>query len=1166
MRFARSSTSSYPKRNRKPTGVDFARLRLNGFKSFAEPSELFIEPGLTGIVGPNGCGKSNLIDGLRWVMGESSARQMRGREMDDVIFGGSANRAPRNMAEITLILQNVSRTRPVISDQDGLIALSRRLERNQGSVYSINGREVRARDVHLLFADEATGSRGTTLVSQGGVGSVIAAKPAQRRTILEDAAGISGLHSRRHEAELKLTAAETNLSRLMDILVTLDTQHQGFLRQARQATRYRRLGERIRRSTALLLYCRWRAAADALASAEAELEAANEVVDARTREAKEIAARQAQAAAVLPRMRAAESAAAAEVHRIELKRVAREAEARRLDESCRELTVFAAQIDGDISNERMLAEHAGKAVTRLEAERAKLGAEQEKAETAAEESAAECAAISESVTELAEWISAITAKLSGDDAKRSALVRQVDDLGKRIESLRQRATEIGAKKSEAAEVLSRRDVGHIVTGAARARVEAAARVKNALEERLAGEAAEVETRKSLQAAETDCARLEAEVTALRALLAESDSQGMAEQLKIAPGFETALAVALGDDLLASLDADQDVHWRDLGPLPGDPPALPGSVKALTTQVEAPEALARCLSQVGLVEGGEGPRLQDALGLGQRLVSKDGGLWRWDGFSVAPGTPTPAARRLRERNRLTAAMGDFEEAEARRQDARTAHGAAVEALRGAQGAEARVGEDMRQADDALHAARDAQARAATVAARTAGARARLDEAEKRIVADLAEAEARHTEVSETLQALGPDAADRGLNERLSTELTERRASFNARQGDLERLRQETASRRERIAVVDGDLRSSRERVAGAKDRLAAVAGRRAEITARIEEIKKRPAQLDEEMRAIVDELATAQVARQRAAQTIAEGETCLRERDLELRRAEETLAESREERVRCQGAREKASAACDEVARAVAERLEVTPEALAVLAEVEEHKQLPESHIVEARLARLVKERDGMGAVNLRAETEAGDLGRKLDAMRANRADLEAAISRLRTGIVSLNREGRERLLAAFDVINQHFGKLFARLFRGGQAHLSLVDSDDPFEAGLEIMASPPGKRLQVLSLLSGGEQALTALALIMAVFLTNPAPICVLDEVDAPLDDHNVARFCDVLEEITQGSATRFLVITHHRMTMARMHRLFGVTMLERGISKLVSVDLKHADQMRAAG
>jgi chromosome segregation protein len=384
----------------------------------------------------------------------------------------------------------------------------------------------------------------------------------------------------------------------------------------------------------------------------------------------------------------------------------------------------------------------------------------------------------------------------------------------------------------------------------------------------------------------------------------------------------------------------------------------------------------------------------------------------------------------------------------------------------------------------------------------------------------------------------------------------------RQTALDGLLREAAARRRRLQAIAGEMDSWRTRRDAAGRQIEVFRSRQDATETENRRLSVLPGEITGKRQALLNEIETVEQRRRTAADRLAAAETRLADADRTVKAAEAALLEARENRVRAEGTVEQAEQANDDVAERIAERLDVPPAQLADVAGIKADDALPELEAEERRLERLRREREVMGPVNLRADQEAAELTEQMQSLDDQRRDLTEAIGKLRRGIAELDREGRERLLASFADVDRHFRELFMRLFGGGRAHLTLTDSDDPLEAGLEIMASPPGKRLQVLSLLSGGEQALTALALIFAVFLTNPAPICVLDEVDAPLDDANVDRFCGLLTEMAEGG-TRFLVITHHRMTMARMDRLFGVTMAERGVSQLVSVDLQRAEELR---
>jgi chromosome segregation protein len=1145
--------------------VNFSKLRLSGFKSFVDQTDLVIEPGLTGIVGPNGCGKSNLVEALRWVMGENSAKRMRGGEMDDVIFGGTTTRPARNVAEVALHLDNIRRQAPTHYNEYDEIEVARRIERGEGSGYRINGREVRARDVQLLFADVASGAHSVALVSQGRIGAIINAKPIERRGLLEEAAGISGLHSRRHEAELRLKAAETNLTRLDDVLAAMQAQLDGLKKQARQAQRYRRLSDHIRRAEAVLLHLQWEAANAAFAASTEALNAAERVVADRTAEALAADREREAAAAALPALRQAEAAAAAELQRLTLARQALDEEERRVVGAREAAGLRLAQLGADLAREDELAADAAA----LLAAQAQEQAAQHAAARALAAALAEVATLEGELTRLTEQVAA-------DEARRVALKRQAEEAAERRARLAQRADEIARQRAE----LESQAISAAVTAEAEAALQAAnAEVErhraaaDAAEQRLREtQAAEQRAREPLQAAESRRAKLRAEAQALTELMAAASDRRwtpVLDSVQVEPGYEAALGAALGDDLTAPLDAEAPAHWRAL-PAYAYALALPGGVRPLAEFVTAPAALQRRLAQIGIAaDAASAERLQRALVPGQRLVTRDGGLWRWDGFRRAAGTPTAAGQRLRQRNRLVEL---------------------AELLRAIESEVARLGDELREAQDAArHAAeseraerqamRDAlsalghaQERDATLrrqAAATASRLGGLTEAAERLALDQAETEEQARDAADGLAALPDPALGREAITALRARLAERRAAQVACQGEHDRLLREARQRGERLAGIASEEAGWRQRAEAAARQRSTLEARRQEIAAEIERLDRRPAEIAQQRDALAETIAQSSARRSAAGDALAEGETRLNGAESAAKTADAALAAAREERVRTEAVREQADQGRRAVVHRIAERLDCGPDAILATAEIEEGEALPSIGDAEARLHRLTRERDGMGPVNLIAEAEATEIEEKLAVLTRERDDLIAAIARLREGIAALNREGRERLTAAFELVNGHFTKLFARLFGGGRAHLTLDKAEDgdetrdPLEAGLEIMASPPGKKLQVMSLLSGGEQALTALALLFAVFLTNPAPICVLDEVDAPLDDANVDRFCNLVEEIAESAETRFLIITHHRLTMARMDRLFGVTMAERGVSQLVSVDLQRAQELR---
>lgn len=1153
--------------------LQFTRLRLFGFKSFVDSTDVPVEPGLTGIVGPNGCGKSNLVEALRWVMGETSAKQMRGGEMDDVIFGGTSQRPARSLAEVGVLLDNTARVAPAQFNGEDELEVVRRIERGSGSAYKVNGREVRARDVQLLFADAGIGARSSAIVSQGRIGAIIAAKPAERRMLLENAAGIAGLHARRREAEQRLRAAESNLERLEDVLATLEEQFQGLKRQARQASRYRSISERIRAAEELVLHRQWLEALEALEAARGRSQASEAQVQELTGAASAAATAQTEAAAVLPALRQAEAEAAAKLQRLHVAREQLAAEEERAGQARQDLERRLRQADSDAAREAERRQDAVAALDRLREERGELEAAQAGEEEAQAEARARLEELEETAAALEAELGDLTASIAAAETERQQLTRRVAEAESRARRLSERAAEVAEQRRRAeADAVPEEEVAEAEARveAARERAEAAHADTAAAEEgRHRAQAARDAARDAVQREAAARARLRAEESALAELLAEANDGEHApvlDAVKAAPGYEVALAAALGDDLSAPLavaeEAEQPaVHWRTLPPLPAPPP-LPAGTRPLADVVEAPPALARRLAQVAVIEDAErGAAMRHDLAPGQRLVTPDGDVWRWDGFTVTAGAPSAAATRLRQRNRLEALREEIAAAEAAVAAAEEGLAAAEEAVARAAEAESAAREAARAAEHKVSVARDAHALLAQRAAAAASRLATLAETAEGLEADRAQAEAELVEAREALAALDDDAQARARLADLRAALAERRAAAVEARSALDRLLREAEQRRARLQAIARDSASWEQRIADADRHRAELAERRQALVEELERLTARPLEIEEQRQALLDQIQAAEAARGQAADRLAQAEAKVEETARALREAEQALAAAREERARHQAGVEAADQSCRATARRIADRLGVTPETLAT--KVEEADDGAPLEALEQKLERLYRERDNIGPVNLRAEEEMREVEERLEGLRAERQDLLSAVAKLRGAIGALNREGRERLLASFEAVDEHFRELFVRLFGGGRAHLDLVESDDPLEAGLEIMASPPGKRLQTLSLLSGGEQALTALSLLFAVFMTNPAPICVLDEVDAPLDDANVDRFCRLVEEIAQAARTRFLIVTHHRMTMARMDRLFGVTMAERGVSQLVAVDLRQAEQLR---
>ncbi len=1137
------------------------RLKLSGFKSFVEPAELRIEPGLTGVVGPNGCGKSNLLEAIRWVMGESSPKSMRGGGMEDVIFAGTAQRPPRDFAEVVLHAD--------AGDNDSELEVVRRIERGAGSAYRVNGRDVRAKDVALVFADAATGAHSPALVSQGRIAAVIAAKPAERRMMLEEAAGIAGLHVRRKDAEQKLRATEANLARLEDLMGQLDQQIGSLRRQARAAERYTALTERIRLAEARLLFARWRDAAQAAEAARAEAQAAEAQVaeaQAAMKAAQDAQHSSAQALAEA-REELADRRDDATAHGHRMAQLTSQLEA--AEQRLKDLDRQRQRLEEDQQEADRLTRDAADALARLERESA-AGEEALQADErrrpviaaalddadrtlrAAELALAKATADQAGVE--AEWRVA-DAALSAAQQRLSRLAAEV----RRQDDLRAALSREGDPDAALAEAQQRRTAAEAAVAGARAALEAQQVRRSELQGARDAAASELaEARAELSGIEREHAALlrDREARAKQA----SAKHGLPvalDRVRAAPGHERALAAVLGRDAKAPLGAAPDDGDGRFWTGANAPAAVADSLAAHVS--ECPPQLAARLALVHVSASDDGR----VLAPGEWLVTLTGRLRRWDGF-VARGEGAAEAARLEADNRFAALEAQLPPLREALADAETRSRSVQDEL-------AAIQTGAIAAERALAAAAEAERAALRGLDQAEAAKARLEVRRSELAAaatDLAEqraqAEAERAAAEERRAALPDPATGRAQLAAAQARHDAARSGLQAATAALAAHDQAIAVARERTNAQRADIRSWQARAGDA-------AGRLAQMTRRFEEIEEERAVVAARPAGLMREIEDGEAVRTRLAAELAAAEARVGETAEAARRAEqafalanEALASAREARAGAAARAENEEGRRAEMAGISGERFQCPPPLLPerfafASAEVGPAPQESAEH------DKLIADRERIGPVNLVAAEELAEAEARHGTSLAEQAELHEAVNRLRGSIGNLNREGRERLRAAFEAVDQHFRRLFTRLFEGGQAHLALVDSDDPLEAGLEIYAQPPGKRLQSLTLLSGGEQALTAVALIFALFLTNPAPICVLDEVDAPLDDANIERFCDLLDAMVGETDTRYLIVTHNAVTMSRMHRLFGVTMVERGVSRLVSVDLQAAEELLAA-
>ena len=928
--------------------MDFSKLRLSSFKSFVEPIEIDIKDGLTGVVGPNGCGKSNLVEAIRWVMGEASYKSMRASNMEGVIFQGTQNRPSRNSAEVSLVLNNKDRDAPLICNDAETIEVTRRIEREAGSVYKLNGNDIRARDIQMLFADASTGARSPSLVRQGQIQELIDQKPNERRRILEDAAGISGLHVRRHEAELRIKSAELNIDRLDDILKELSSQIRSLNKQSREAKRYKNLSQKIRESEILLLAKNYITFEMVCNENEGKLnslnvEYQNIVRDISTKKTEELNAQN-----TLPNLKENANSSSAELQRliIQMERFDNDKEqSERRKQELEDLIMT--------TNQQLIRE--------------------------------------EQILEDINYSTFDNSKNNNDEDELKIKINKKEKLIFNIEKDINQLTELYADK-------------------------------NALES-LIGDSIET-------------------------------SNSLIEGLEVTPGYEKALDALLGDELYYSQDSANDIYWKK-NSIKGKVQSLPKDTQSLSDFVNGSDILNQRLSQTALVSKEKGDILFSELSYGQRMVTKEGDLWRWDGLVVSAGAPGSAAKRLGHRNHLIEIYDSIKNFEKNNGN--------MEHLRDQLKIEHKNLSDLKLNFEKYQLDKK-----------------NISEIEKR--SDLAK-------------------------DQISI-LKERIKKFEEENNDLDQKPEDVELRKiELNEMISSAKKNSNED----NDNLANIENR---------------------LRDLVNEI-----------RTLSDKESLLREKKGRI----EVTLETNKIRL---------SELTDLIKKEHREISVFMDEISVSLNDLNENE-------IQISIDKLKIERDQLGGVNLKAEDEAKEIKERIDDIKIERNDLVEAIKKLKVGINDLNKEGRERMQRAFFEVNEEFQNVFKKFFGGGNAELKFIDSDDPLEAGLEVFAQLPGKKLIEMSSLSGGEKGLVSLSLIFAVFLTNPSPICVLDEVDAALDDSNVEKFCDLVEEISSNVKTRFLVITHHPLTMARMDRLYGVTMQEKGVSQLVSVDLNIAEKIR---
>ena len=1137
-----------------------------------------IDGGLTGVVGPNGCGKSNVVEALRWVMGENSAKRLRGDDMDDVIFSGTSTRPARNFAEAQLTLKTAgSELASRFPDADELV-ISRRIDRGSGSTFRINGKESRASDVRLLFADIASGAQSASIVAQGKVAALIDAKPTDRRALLEEAAGTTGLAGRRKEAETRLKASESNLTRVGDLTQALGEQLKTLEAQCVDAEKYSKLSDDIRvleAMTSLVSYAQQTRAVERGREQKAKL--TNKLADVQS-EVTAMAASATNAAAALPALRTQDAEAGAKLQRLIVEREGVDREAARVGEATLENERATKQLMQDVERENTLAHDAIKALEKLATEEEALNAQKQGSEdaiTADQEAAAQARTV---LTNTEEHLTSVNAQLAKLDAEAASQRRILGEANARVQRLQNRVEQVGRELENArAKIAQGPDLDALAATHADAitAVESARTRQNQESQALdAALAVEREARNNQRDAQDAYNAVKNEQSALAKITqrgsgaAAQNNLLSAGDVSAAPGFEKALAAFMGPTATAalnkSLGSEAPAVWTSIGQdKPHADLTWPETVVPLAEQVEGPAALTRAFYSCGVADSIDAAnRLQPQLSFGQILTSRDGGIWRWDGYAALPGAEErAAAERMAQVKRLEALDTQVAAANDALKTAQAAFEEARRAKQSQEQASNRAAQDLAMAQ---RQEREAETAVLKAEKDSSGVRVLLETLTERE----AEAAAELTQAQDELASL--PTSDQSETERpalvesidqAKASVSAARQTLDAATGSLEQKRRDAATRDARLGQIFSERHDWEGRQQNAQHFQRSLVERQQALKEAAERLAAMPAQFAAQKSALNDAIVEAEAAKKIAADSLASAEAQDRNRQVELRALENEANGFSQELAGITASLEADETRLREIIDEVRETFGCGPQGLYERAHHDRETPLPNKGDVERKLKNRLRDRDALGAVNLRAAIERDALTDRLDTLANDTVELEAAIAKLRASIAEINKEGRQRLSEAFDTVNEAFKECFTKLFGGGKAELKLLeDKDDPLNSGLEIYAQPPGKKISNLSLMSGGERSLAAIALIFGLFRSNPAPICVLDEVDAPLDDHNVGRFVDLVGEMADELGTRFLVITHHAVTMAKMDRLYGVTMGEPGVSNAYSVDLRRAE------
>ena len=1124
--------------------------------------------GITGIVGPNGCGKSNILDAIQWVMGESRPTSMRSGGMEDIIFAGAGSRAAKSSAEVSLILDNSDFSAPGEFSAEKNIEIVRKLVRDLGSSFKVNGKEYRAKDVQMLFADASSGAQSNALVKQGQVTELINSNPKDRRRILEEAAGISGLYQRRHDAELKLNNTELNVARVSDIVEQLESQIKALERQSRQAKKYKDLGAEISLLEEFLYYLKHKELSEQegqlevdLARITTELEKSVSLASSAMKDRQKIEDE-------IKPLRGSESKVSGELVRFEEKISVMDYQKRLAEDAIDTIQESLKQIEINQAREKSLLEDALAQKQRLDVENDKLSVEasdleiEERLKSELKSQGLDLSDSEKILEGLGENFARLQERLNAFDLGRKESQEKAQKLRFDLEALNISLQEISSShqqfslqlKDDQINLIKRKEelseAKEILTSYESQNIEALHEMDD--------------VKRELSQTEGKLAFLNAECQNLTSSVAESSKKDnkLVDQLEIQEEHLKAIFSVVSDELeYPEIKEDEDTGWRDIG-VAKNLPSLPEGIESLADIISVPEPLLAKFKSVGVVPNDLGSKLQKVLKMGQTLVSKEGKVWRWDGFVKNQNAIRSSSEiNIEHKIKLKAVEEKIKEVQALTE--RLKH--SLDDLR----KNYQNLQEKKSSSESLVENLKSQIDEFTLEISKSTSELSILDSKKQVIQESISMKKDalnsifQSDEQEPLRASMMVELEDTKNkyERQKKQLEEIRAEYGKKKTEYDQINLKRVSQESRIAAVKIENEGWTERFVKAQERQLLLQERENSLREELISAEKKPHEIKESRISLEREIKELKIKYQMISGNLQQAEGHLKTCFEEEKKLERLVSDQREKRAIIEANSRNIKERLNQLRIELNEALGLTAEKLEenIIEKPLELKTLKE---VEDKIFYLKRRRDSLGAVNLRAEEDTSELMVQYSTLKTEKEDLSQALEKLSAGIADLNKEGRERLKSAFAEVNENFKKLFKDLFDGGDAMLTLVESSDPLEAGIEIFCQPPGKKLSTISLLSGGEQTLTALSLIFAVFKSNPSPICILDEVDAPLDDPNTLKFCELICEMVKDTGTRFLVVTHNSITMSRMDRLLGVTMVEKGVSQLVSVSLQAAEDM----